>query len=686
MSSYSYPPMFTNFGYVPSIFMDTSPKQPHWTRNDRWQSAGGSATVVHHDRSRANNASGRHVDYIQIWLDAHPTDSEPEYAPSPMAPSPLPSSASIDQASLAPSDMPASHSHQGSCEDGDDESMEWESCLSSSIFSPMSRSVPDVDQRSRTPSPLDSHQTHALPPEPESVVATPVTAPIMMAFRQYAIRPRLLLQGRSPCIFLGQDAPIHSRVHRRVNDLLHNASIQRIRSWFKTTIEPSALEQWRNVSLLRHLTVSAAVPGSDGSHAEEHNCPICFKTGTIMKQLTVCGHRICWKCEQDLDRAGNISCPLCRRIRVLTTFTTLEDLFQCTIGLHPSDYVHALRLPPHLHPPHHQHHHHPPHHQHHHHHDESSASGSSSGKPHVVLPNDAEELERVEHELADRYFWEQSASFLEYLHQSAPYHPANQYFQWNAAQDLCNKSSNEWSLPEYNDRVILEPPTSGLLLPPHRLYIALIHFCLDMLTFPNPVEFQNQRRFQREKLLLQLMILFLVPTDEFSPRAFDRIFDVPAWIEHGQFMLGRIHRFMETKVMANVIEMEEEAAERGLDITAAAGRRQDSAPQGTATRGVRVRGASAAETAVPSSPIPRHILYLGSARWNWISQSLTVLLSWIKAAQSNPSMTSLVEDWDSQPLLGKHARREQQNEMARPAKRRRTRRRQVEEVSGDESG
>ncbi|KAF9291613.1 Sec61p translocation complex subunit [Mortierella alpina] len=547
---YSYPPMFTNYGYVPSIFMDTSPKQPHWTCDNRWQSPGQElTTVVHHDGSRASNASGQRVDYIQIWLDAHPADAEPEHPPSPvpsspMPPSPVPSSASTHQDNIASRGSAADQNSQASCRDGDDDSMEWESCLSSSMFSPMSRSVPDVNQRSMTPSPLGSrHQSRAQSPEADGAVANPVAAPIMMSFRQHAIRPRLLLQGRSPCIFLGQDAPINTRVHRRVNELLHNASIQRIRSWLKTAIEPNALEQWRNISLLHHLTALAAVPGAKGSNAgEDHNCPICFKTGTIMKQLTVCGHKICWKCEQDLDRAGNISCPLCRRIRVLTTFTTLKDLFQCTIGLHPSDYMHPLCLPP-------------PH--------TSLAAGSSSNDGAVSLLNDAEELERIEHELSDRYLWEPSASFLDYL-QSAPYHPGNQYFQLNAVQDLCYKSSTERYLPEYNDRVILEPPTSGLLLPPHRLYIALIHFCLDMLTLPNPVEFQNQRRYQRERLLLQLVILFLVPTDEFSPRASDRIFDVYSWIEHGQFMLGRIHRFMETKAVAHMKEMEE-AAGRGIE-------------------------------------------------------------------------------------------------------------------------
>ncbi|KAF9965164.1 hypothetical protein BGZ70_005314 [Mortierella alpina] len=520
-----------------------------------------------------------------------------------------------------------------------------------------------------TPSPQGSQQRRVLSPEPESAPAA--RDPIMMAFRQHAIHPRLLLQGRSPCIFLGQDAPLHSRVHRRVNDLLHNASIQRIRSWFKTTIEPNALEQWRNVSLLHHLRNRAAVPDPDDSTLEEQHscCPICFKTDTIMKQLTVCGHKICWKCEQDLDRAGNISCPLCRRIRVLTTFTTLEDLFQCTIGLHPADYIHPLRLLP-------------PHH-------ESSVAaavtaGSSSSKRPVVLLSDAEELERMEHELSDRYLWEQSASFLKYL-QSAPYHPAHQYFQLNAVQDLCDKSSTDRFLPEYNDRTILEPPTSGLLLPPHRLYIALIHFCLDMLTLPNPAEFQNQRRYQREKLLLQLVILFLVPTDEFSPRTSDRIFDVSAWIEHGQFMLGRLHRFMETKAVAHLTEMEEVVASRGLDYAAAAAGTTAAPPRGgrRTTTAVPGRSTTAAETAVPSSPIPRHILYLGSARWNWISQSLTVLVSWIKAAQSNPSMMPLVEGWQNEPLLGKHARREQLDEVSRPTKRRRTRRRLVEDETGE---
>ncbi|KAF9996331.1 hypothetical protein BGZ79_009924 [Entomortierella chlamydospora] len=605
--------MFTSHGYQPSIFMDSCPK--HICSAERQSRSRNRVSSEHNDRAEV-----RLADYIQIRLD-----SPPSVPPS------MPTTTATVMSVLSPALMPnAPHNIVGDFFNAeissDDGSMEWESCASS----PLVQTVPDVNSRSTSPF-LGLEQSIS-----SSSSVTPIAemeAPITLAFQNHTMAPHLSFRGRSQSIFLTAGTSSDSRMHRRVRDLLHNTSVQKIRSWLKSTIESCALEQWRNMTLLRHLTEIAAVPKTtaldsmDQTSSNGGDCPICFKSGTIMKVIATCGHMICWKCEKDLDRAGNIACPMCRRIRLASTYKNVEDLFRSTIGLHPRDYTHEYCTP----------------------------SAALCGTTTLFLQvtdgydcSDDDDQAEVEHELTDRYLWEQSASFLEHL-QSVERCPLKQYFQLNAVQDLCFKPSTEQHLPEYNDQAIIEPPTSGLVLPAHRLYIALIHFCIDMLTLPKLTEFQLQPQFKREAMLLELVTLFLVPTDEFSPRGPYRIFNAPAWIEHGQYILARIYRFIQSKARQN---MREFADDERLEADQAA----------------RV----AADAAVPSTPIPRHILYLGTWRWTWIAQSLVILLTWIQTAQSNPSMVPLVASWSGPSSLGKRSPSDGEN--PRPLKRRRLRR------------
>ncbi|KAG0261946.1 Sec61p translocation complex subunit [Mortierella polycephala] len=582
----NYPPLFTSHGYQPSIFMDTSPKVqfPNACEGGRVQDP---LTIVREER----RVSANRVDYIQVWLNAHPTYPETVSTLPRVSgfecPQAMPSTASLHGTS--PPGSPRAEAEN----DQDSDIMEWVSCAASPVSSPSL----DCDRRPPSPSPALS-QSMPLPVQEDAIESS--TAPITFAFRQHAMYPQLPFRSRSKSIFLGSESSTNNRVNRRINDLLNNTAVQRIRSWFKTVVEPHALEQWRNLTLMEHLASRAAsnnpsssdsnydLPTLAGTDTELSDCPICLKSGTktIMKAIVGCGHTICWKCEKELERAGNVSCPMCRRVRLVTTYITLGDLFKSTVGLHPRDYTHALCL-------------------------RSESAGLS-------MESDDE---HVEHELSDRYLWEQSASFLEYLASTA-HHPVNQYFQLNAAQDLCLKPSTEKYLPEYNDQAVLEPPMSGLVLLPHRLYITLTHFCLDMLTLPYPAEFQNQAQFKREWIMLELVILFLVPTDEFSPRKPDRIYNAPAWIEQGQVILRRVCKFLRAKVLQNMFELEEEGA---LEPVAPDQRR-------------RRRMGVTASSAIPSSPVSRQILYLGTARWNWIVQSLTILVTWIQAANYNPCM------------------------------------------------
>ncbi|KAF9195541.1 hypothetical protein BGZ50_004341 [Haplosporangium sp. Z 11] len=624
MPSCNYPPLFTSHGYQPSIFMDISPKVqfPNACEGDRIQDP---PTIVREERG----VSANRVDYIQVWLNAHPTYPEtvstlPQVSDFGCLQA-IPCTASLHGTS--PLGFPRTEDEDGQNSD----TMEWVSCAASSVPSPSL----DCDRRPQSPSPALS-QSVPLPGQ-EDVIES-LTAPIAFAFRQHTMHPQLPFRNRSRNIFLGSESSTNNRVNRRVSDLLNNTAVQRIRSWFKTVIEPHALEQWRNMTLMEHLTSRAASsnPSSSDSNyglstlaeidTKLRDCPICLKPGTktIIKVIVGCGHTICWKCEQELERTGNVSCPMCRRVRLATTYITLGDLFKSTIGLHPRDYTHALCPQP-----------------------------ESAG---LFMESDDE---HVEHELSDRYLWEQSASFLEYLASTA-HHPVCQYFQLNAAQDLCLKPSTEKYLPEYNDQVVLEPPMSGLVLLPHRLYITLMHFCLDMLTLPYPAEFQNQAQFKREWIMLELVILFLVPTDEFSPRKPDRIYNAPAWIEHGQVILCRVRKFLRAKVLQNMLELEEEDAP---ELAVPDQRR-------------RRRMGATASSAIPSSPVSRQILYLGTARWNWVVQSLTILVTWIQAANYNPCMDASPASKSSPKL---HSKRDLQlDENPRPIKRQRRHRRLAE--------
>ncbi|KAF8949101.1 hypothetical protein BGZ47_010604 [Haplosporangium gracile] len=489
----------------------------------------------------------------------------------------------------------------------DTDAMDWVTCPSSPM-SAMSRIVPDLNWRSEPPSPT-----------PLLLAAPMAVASVSMAFQQHSMLPELPFQGRSRSIFLSDRFTGNGVVNSRVRDLLHNTAIQRIRTWFLKTIEPNAMTQWANRSLfdqiLRQAGTAPVGPIITDNTNVSKECPICYQVGDVVKVIFGCKHEICWRCEADLNRFGNISCPLCRGLRLTTTYKNPQALFATTIGVHPSDYTHRLCPQP--------------------------ASGPER-RPlfNFMQPlyedEDREERDaRIECELSDRYLWEPSDSFLEYLALMKD-HPAKQYFQLNAAQDLCFKSSNDDHFREYNDRFPLSPPTSGLVLPPHRLYIALIHFCLDMLTLPNPARFQNQRKFKAEQMLLELVTLFLVPTDEFSPRRSDRIYNAYAWIEQGSFILTRIRRFIRVKIAQHKADTEEGENELG----------------------------------VPSTSISREILYLGVARWSWIAQSLSILVEWIQLADSNPSM--VLPEAHSQ--LGKHDE-PYSDPDPRPTKRRRHHRR-----------
>ncbi|KAG0364137.1 hypothetical protein BGZ54_007807 [Gamsiella multidivaricata] len=597
--------------------MDTSPK--HSCHQDH--------VSVFHERG----AMDPHVDYIQIWLNAHPS-VEPAQGTVPTSVPDTTSviaSESMPQLPFTPQEQPAP---QSTSDLEADDSMEWVSCQSS----PMSHSVPQLDEQYRSPSP-DLFEEY----RPLQHASVSPSTPIALAFQQYVMLPHLPYRNRARCIFLAPRSSANNRMHRRVRDLLHNTSVQRIRNWFKTTVEPCALEQQRNLSLLNFMSKQAAAAeegsiscaGEDSSIIPDQDaCPICLKASTAMKVITTCGHSICWKCEQDLDRAGNISCPMCRRMRLVTTYRNVLDLFKTTIGLHQSDYTHPYCLSPDSQP-------------------RFLGQAVLAAQTKVEDEEGEEEEEEeeydaeIEHELAERYLWEQSASFLEYLQSAAKHHPANQYFQLNAARDLCFKPSTEHHLPEYFDQAPLEPPTSGLILPPHRLYVTVIHVCLDMLTLPNPTEFQQRAQFKREAMLIELVALFLVPTDEFSPRELERIYNAPAWIEHGQYVLARIHRFLQAKVRQNIMK------ELDGDEPLQAGQ----------------RGARLVNTAVPSTPISRGILYMGTARWTWVAQSLLVLITWIQVANGNPSMVAPITIRSGRSLLGKHMLQE---ETFRPSKRR----------------
>jgi len=585
MHKFSTPPMFTSLGYQPSIFMDSSPKS---SLHSSTTSQSTSANIVRCQRvqSQAAPGHGRHgLVEVRVNAEALRCYDPPEILPRD-------SLSTLWMASVPASPIPAQqescHSVGSNDSEGDDDMMEWTSCCSS----PLSRPLPEL-VRSAEPSPEMEVSLN------ESLASTVGT--LSFAFQHHTMHPRFPVRGRSRSMFLATDYHNHrssnSNAYRCVSDFLQNTSIQSIQDWFKNTVELKALEHGRNLSLLNSLTTFYGV--GLASLIEQGDCPICFQSGstTIMKVNTNCGHRTCWKCEQDLNRAGNVACPLCRGIRFISTFENSADMFKVTVGLLPRDYLHC-----------------------------TEASRTTVLDP-AQCPSDpfgleaTENLAVVEHELSDRYLWESNATFLEYLQFVASASPSPtsgpslllQYFQLNAAQDLCYRPFNERNFPEYSDHALIDPPTSGLILPPHRLYIALIHFCLDMITLPNPQEFQTRVRYKREYMVLELVLLFLVPTDQYSPRGSERIHNAKAWIEHGQWILARIHRFLCSR--ARLSKMELEGLEQG-----------------------EVGGAHVDDSSVPSVPIPRSILYLGAERWIWIAQSLIHLIGWIQTASENPLM------------------------------------------------
>lgn len=604
------PPIFTSHGYQPSILMGTSSQKNRTsTRQRRFspeaQVPTSAAATPSTEAPGIVQPQPPQVDYIPIWLYAEVPRQAFTFTPPPPMHFQIPD-VMADVTMFMPMDLPRQECFRSattsalSASSMDADAMDWVTCPSSPM-SIMSRIVPNLDWRSIPPSPY--------PPQPRTEAI--VVSPVSMVFQQHSMLPDLPFQGRSRSIFLSDQLPGSDGVHSRVRDLLHNTSIQRIRTWFLETIEPNAMAQWANQSLFDQMSRQAgaaaltdSTPITTSSNntavAVTKECAICYQVEDVVKVISGCNHEICWKCEADLDRFGNISCPLCRGLRLTTNYKSPQGLFATTIGVHPSDYTHRLCPQP--------------------------AIGLERQRPLFNFSQpwyedydvDREERDtRVEHELSDRYLWEPSASFLEHL-TSMKDHPAKQYFQLNAARDLCFNSSNDDHLREYNDRTPLNPPMSGLVLPPHRLYIVLIHFCLDMLTLPNPARFQNQRKFKPEMLLLELVTLFLVPTDEFSPRYPDRIYNASAWIQQGDFVLSRIRRFMRAKVAQHKVETAAEVGE--------------------------------SEMGVPSTPISQEILYLGVARWSWIAQSLNNLLKWIQLADSNPSMVPpVVHDH-----LGKH--------------------------------
>ncbi|KAG0297400.1 hypothetical protein BGZ96_006580 [Linnemannia gamsii] len=606
------PPIFTSHGYQPSILMGTSSqKNRASTRQRRFppqvqvSTSAAAASSTEAPGIAQPPPPPLQVDYIPIWLYSEVPQQAFTFTPPPMhfqVPDVV-----ADLTMFMPMDPPRQECFQSAATSAISESsidasvMDWATCPTSPM-SVMSRIVPNLDWRSIPPSPSPS------PSQADAMVVSPVS----MVFQQRSMLPELPFQGRSRSIFLSDQLPGSDGVNSRVRDLLHNTAIQRIRTWFLETIEPNALAQWANRSLFDQMSrqagaaaLSESMPitvSSDNNTAAAVNkeCAICYQVEDIVKVISGCNHEICWKCEADLDRFGNISCPLCRGLRLATNYKSPQGLFATTIGIHSSDYTHRLCPQPGI--------------------------NLERQRPlfNVSQPwyedydvDRAERDARVEHELSDRYLWEPSASFLEHL-ASMKDHPAKQYFQLNAAQDLCFKPSNDDHLREYNDRIPLNPPMSGLVLPPHRLYIVLIHFCLDMLTLPNPARFQNQRKFKSEQLLLELVTLFLVPTDEFSPRYPDRIYNASAWIQQGDVVLTRIRRFMRTKITQHKAETATEEGE--------------------------------IELGVPSTPISQEILYLGVARWSWIAQSLNNLLKWIQLAESNPSMVPPEAHYH----LGKH--------------------------------
>ncbi|KAG0362115.1 hypothetical protein BG005_006610 [Podila minutissima] len=570
MHTYRLPPIFTSHGYYPSILMDLSPHKGSLAQAS-------CAPVV---QETTTHSEGQ-FDTVQVWLCGSPRNQDQAFS------TPEPDLPRQQDANFC--DRASSVALSSSSSDLAD----WTSCMSS----PMSRTVPEMPDTVISYSQDDDAVVPAVPVAPVAPVEGSSEEilsdqPLTYILRSYPMRPRIEFRDRSRCIFLDASARTKQWAKRRITQLLYNSSIQETRSWFQNTVEPSALEQCRNYYLMQHMN-NQAVPVEKSLSL----CPICYTTETTMKAIVPCRHVICWKCELHLSQVGNISCPMCRRLRLVSEHQEPLDMFCNTIGMQSLDYVHSLQL------------------------------SGQIGRYHmnaVAGFGVDDDPEHFEHALTDRYRWEPRASLTETLCslQNSPSHrdhPLLQYFQLNVVKDLCYISAAEQDLLEYKDGVPLEPPTSGLQLPPHRLYIALIHLCIDMMTLPVAREFQSNPQYQREFLMVQLVAMFLIPTNEFSPRDRERIADIEAWRQQGRMILHRVHKMVQTKarvgmlqgVMADDLEYEEEQALR-----------RQIAPPGY----------------VSSMPMERAALYLGTSRWIWIAQALSTMLEWIEIARMNPSL------------------------------------------------
>ncbi|KAF9167644.1 hypothetical protein DFQ26_003800 [Actinomortierella ambigua] len=393
---------------------------------------------------------------------------------------------------------------------------------------------------------------------------------------------------RSSCLFLA--APNNTRVpemYRRISSMLNNKAVTKTRSFFRDIVEPAAFEVWRRHQADVGRSSMQAMPRED-EHALPPECPICTRVNPVFKVFVPCGHRVCLQCEKTMDRAGTMTCPMCRRLRLVSTFETPGDLFKMTIGLHKHEYNPSC--PPsgwYAEP----------------------MSVDSSFPPYASFcSEDEEDIQVIHRELRDRFHWETPLSFLQSMEESYNLEdPLVQYLSHFAESD------RRLRMPlESNDLCLLDPPLSGLTLPPHRLYMALIHYCLDMLTLPRPLEFQRNRRHRDERLALNLVMLFLVPTDEYSPRGPERMHNLAAWLRHGQVIQARLRKVLYGCARAN-------ASSREMSVAA-------SSSSGVPTPPRDLPGV------IENRPIHRTFLYLGVERWVWITQSIEVLLTWIRLA------------------------------------------------------
>lgn len=561
MHTYHLPPIFTSNGYHPSILMDHSAHKGSLAQTR-------CAPVVQETTAHSEGQS----DIVQVWLCGSPRNQEQEVS-APESDLPLQQDANL---CVGASSVARSSSS--------DDAADWASCVSS----PMSRTVPEM------PDTVTSHPQNddAVVPVKGSSEEMPSDQPLTYILRIYPMQPQIGFRDRSRCIFLDASARMKQWAKHRVTQLLYNSSIQETRLWFKNTVESSALEQCRNYYLMQHMN-NQAVPVKKPISL----CPICYTTETIMKSIVPCRHSICWKCELHLNQVGNISCPMCRRLRLVSEHQEPLDMFCNTIGMHLRDYIHSLQI------------------------------SGQVGRRHMNTAagfGDEDDPEHFEHALTDRYRWEPRASLMETLCtlQNSPSHhdnPLLQYFQLNAAKDLCYTSAAEQDLLEYKDGVPLEPPTSGLQLPPHRLYIALIHLCIDIMTLPVPSEFQSNAQYQHEFLMVQLVAMFLIPTNEFSPRDRERIADIEAWRQQGRMILHRVQKMVQTKARVGMLQ---DMIADGLEYEEEQVLRRQIAPPGY----------------VSSAPAERTVLYLGPSRWIWIAQALSTMLEWIEIARMNPSL------------------------------------------------